>query len=230
MYCRLNILVVEDNDEFRHTLLDILSRDGHRVSGVDCAEAVAEQSASFELVLIDLNLPGEDGLALARRLRRAQPNIGIIMVTARQLPGERVDGYASGADLYLPKPVDLNELRAAIVALSRRLNPEHTEQALWLNPKALRLEGLDGTSVDLSAAQTRLLQAFARAAEQRLENWQLIELLEQHSAHDPKAALELQIVRLRKKLTEAGAPSGSIKAIRNWGYALSVALRLNAAQ
>ena len=222
----LNILVVEDNDEFRHTLLDVLRLGGHHVTGVDCAEAVAEQPATFELVLIDLNLPGEDGLSLAQRLRQAQPGIGMIMVTARQLPSERVQGYASGADIYLAKPVDLDELRAAIAALSRRLNLSQSEQSLHLNPEALRLEGAAGVIVSLSAPQARLLQAFARAAQQRLENWQLIELLDQFDAQDPKAALELQIVRLRKKLSEAGAASGSIKAIRGWGYALSVPLRV----
>lgn len=222
----LNILVVEDNDEFRHTLLDILASEGHHVTGVDCAEAVVEQGGSFELVLIDLNLPGEDGLSLGRRLRQAQPDIGMIMVTARRLPSDRVRGYDSGADIYLPKPVDLDELRAAIAALARRLYPRHAEQALWLDAQGLMLQGLGGQRIPLTAAETALLKAFGRAAEQRLESWQLIELLDNPAAQDPKAALELHIVRLRKKLGEAGAAHGAIKAIRGWGYQLCCPLRL----
>lgn len=221
----LNILVVEDNDEFRHTLLDILTSEGHHVTGVDCAEAVAEQGGSFELVLIDLNLPGEDGLSLGRRLRQAQPDIGMIMVTARRLPSDRVRGYDSGADIYLPKPVDLDELRAAIAALARRLHSRHAEQALWLDAQGLMLLGLGGQRIPLTAAENALLKAFSRAAEQRLESWQLIELLDNPAAQDPKAALELHIVRLRKKLGEAGAAHGVIKAIRGWGYQLCCPLR-----
>ncbi len=222
----LNILVIEDNDELRHTLLDVLGEDGHHVTGVDCAEAVAEQTCTFELIVVDLNLPGEDGLSLARRIRAAQPDIGIIMVTARRLPSDRVRGYDSGADIYLPKPTDLDELRAAIAALSRRLHIHREDDLLRLDPQSLILHGLSAQRISLTAAESALLRALSLAADHRLENWQLLELLDKNAAQDPKAALELQIVRLRKKLTEAGAPTGAIKAIRAWGYKLCLPIRL----
>lgn len=226
MVTGLNILVVEDNDEFRHTLQDVLVGEGHHVTGVDCAEAVAEQTGIFNLVLVDLNLPGEDGLSLARRIRQTQPDIGMIMVTARQHPADRTRGYDSGADIYLPKPIDLDELRAAIAALSRRLCMAREDELLWLDQQGLALQGPSTRRIALSAAEAALLKAFSLAADHRLESWQLIELLDKNAAQDPKAALELQIVRLRKKLAEAGAPQGAIKSIRSWGYKLCFPIRL----
>ena len=122
MVARLNILVVEDNDDLRQTMVEVLAGEGHHVSGVDCAEAVPECIGALDLILIDLNLPGEDGLSLARRIRSTQPDIGMIMVTARRLPADRKRGYDSGADIYLPKPIAFEELCAAIESLSRRIS------------------------------------------------------------------------------------------------------------
>lgn len=225
MVARLNILVVEDNEQLREATLDALRSIGHNVDGVDCAEAVPEQQRSFDLMLIDLNLPGEDGLALAQRMRAIQPDIGIIMVTARGLPDDKRQGYECGADIYMPKPVLFDELCAAIQSLGRRLGAAQDERIV-LDQERLSLIGRNGMRADLSGAECMLLIAFVRAAEQRLENWQMIELLNKEHAQDPKAALELQIVRLRKKLQQAGARTPSIRALRGMGYQLLEAIRL----
>lgn len=222
----LNILIVEDNDELRETTADVLRGEGHHVTGVDCAEAVPEQLSAVDLMLIDLNLPGEDGLELARRIRAAQPRLGIIMMTARRLPAEKKLGYESGADLYMPKPVAFEELTAAIGSLARRLQPTTGDGRLSLHQVRLVLDGNDDQLVTVSPYEAALLVAFTRAREQRLESWQLIELLKKDDAQDPKAALELQIVRLRKKLQQAGAASPSILSIRGWGYQLCLPLRI----
>lgn len=222
---RLNILVVEDNDELREITVDILRGEGHRVDGVDCAEAIPEHLGSIDLMLIDLNLPGEDGLSLARRVREVQPDIGIIMATARGLPLDKKQGYVSGADIYMTKPIGYEELCAAVTSLGRRLKPTALSHSLQLNTTSLSLNGAS-TKVSLSTHESALLAAFARAADQRLESWQLIELLKKEEAQDPKAALELQIVRLRKKLQHVGAEAPSIQAIRGWGYQLCVDLAL----
>lgn len=226
MAANLSILVVEDNDDLRQTLVDVLTMDGHHVNSVDCAEEVAELSVAFDLVILDLNLPGEDGLSLAKRLRLAQPNIGLVMLTARALSSERIAGYDSGADIYLAKPADINELRAAISALSRRLVSGRDDTALCLDLLAMQLLGLNGQQVSLTSSESTLLRAFSLAAGQRLETWQLLELLDKHEAQDPKAALELQMVRLRKKLADSGVATGSIKSVRGWGYKLCVPIRL----
>ena len=222
----LSILIVEDNDELRETTAEVLRGEGHHVIGVDCAEAVSEQFSAVDLMLIDLNLPGEDGLALARRVRAAQPQLGIIMMTARRLPAEKKLGYESGADIYMPKPVAFEELTAAIASLARRLHPTPGDDRLSLHQARLMLDDGSSRQVPVSLCESTMLLPFTRAREQRLENWQLIELLKKDDAQDPKAALELQIVRLRKKLQQAGAASPSILSIRGWGYQLCLPLRI----
>ena len=220
------ILIVEDNDELREITAEVLRHEGHHVVGVDCAEAVPEQLGACSLMLIDLNLPGEDGLVLAQRVRAAQPQLGIIMMTARSLPEEKKQGYESGADIYMPKPVAFEELTAAIASLARRLQPMQVTERITLDPVRLVLQAGPSLQVGLTRPEANLLIAFTRAAEQKLENWQLIALLGKHEAQDPKAALELQIVRLRKKLQQAGASHPSIMSIRGWGYQLAFALHL----
>ncbi|MDO9217617.1 MAG: response regulator transcription factor [Lacisediminimonas sp.] len=225
----MNIIVVEDNDELRDATVDALRVEGHQVLGLDCAEALPEQASwrRIDLMLVDLNLPGEDGLALTQRVRAIQPDIGIIMVTARGLSNDKRRGYDSGADIYMTKPVSLEELTAAIQSLSRRLKPEAAPMArltLDLGRRVLRCR--DQTEVLLTSHESALLAALSRAAECRLETWQLIDILEKDSAEDPKAAVEILIARLRKKLLQAGCTELAIKSIRSWGYQMSAQLQL----
>ena len=222
----LSIAVVEDHHDLRDAMMDALRSRGHAVHGMDSAEAFIEWPGQAEVLVLDLNLPGEDGLHLSQRLRQSHPRLGIIMVTARGLPSERVAGYEAGADMYLIKPVALDELCGAVSSLARRMRVDQSQDALWLKVAAMQV-GSDGRApVALSAAQTTLLAAFCRAPDQRLESWQIIELLGQGDARDPKAATELQVVRLRKKLGAAGVEGASIQAIRGWGYQLAVKLSL----
>ncbi len=123
----LNIIVVEDHDDLREVTVEALRGLGHEARGLACAEALdaALRAAPADLLVLDLNLPGEDGIHLARRVRSARPEIGIIMVTVREQVRSRIEGYASGADLYLTKPTSLEELEAAIGALARRLRAQN---------------------------------------------------------------------------------------------------------
>lgn len=227
----LNIVVVEDNDDLREATVEALIAEGHKVLGLDCAETLPEHASwqHIDLMVVDLNLPGEDGLALTQRVRTLQPNIGVIMVTARDLPTDKRRGYASGADIYMAKPVSLDELCAAIQSLSRRLKPPpaavRSDASLDLARNILR--GAAQIDVPLTAPEAALLTAFCRVAEGRLETWQLIEALEKGQADDPKAALEILIARVRKKCQQAGCEQLGIKAIRNWGYQMTGRLLLH---
>lgn len=224
----LNIIVVEDHDALREITIETLRAIGHQVVGVDCAEELVEiaNTMHVDLMLIDLNLPGEDGISLARRIRQGQPGIGIIMLTARGKVSEKLQGYESGADIYLTKPVTMDELSAAIQALSRRLRPAtQTTSALRLDLHKLTLSGQQ-SEVSLSAHEASLLAALARAPGQRLENWQLIALLGKAESDYSKAGLEMQIARLRKKLLQASVDDQPIKVIRQYGYQLSVEVRI----
>jgi len=220
----LNIVVVEDHDALREVTVEALRSMGHNAVGVDCAEALADEIGAFpiDLLVIDLNLPGEDGISLARRLRAAQPGIGIIMVTARNQINEKLSGYESGADLYLTKPTSVEELGAAVQALARRMKRhQQARPDFLLNLGTLFLQGpQDGVS--LSAHEAAMLSVLARAPGHRLESWQLIELSGKAEVDFNKRTLEVQIVRLRKKLMQAGAINQPIKAVRGQGYQLCI--------
>lgn len=228
----LSILVVEDNENLRDTICETLTGLGHHVQGIDCAEALPEQRhfTQLDLVILDLNLPGEDGLSLATRLRTCNPDLGIIMLTARTQSDDRAAGYAQGADIYLTKPASLLELQRAIDALSRRLRPKNTStgtaDAFRLDLLRLQLLRSDGTVIALNPGETALLAAFARAAQQTLETWQIAEVLKMDLTQINKSAVELHIVRLRKKLPTNTMDNSSIVAVRGHGYKLCVALRL----
>lgn len=230
MVTRLNIVVIEDNDELRAATVDALCREGHKVLGLDCAEAMPEQAALtlVDLIIVDLNLPGEDGLSLAQRVRKSHPDIGIIIATARSDASQLQEGYTKGADIYMTKPVALVALSAAVQSLGRRLRGTLATESLVLSMSKLNLQGPYGKTIGLTPVEATLLSAFNLAPDRRLEKWQLIEVLEKDSADNPLATLELVIVRLRKKIREIGVDEPAIKVIRNWGYQFCLPLTVSA--
>lgn len=224
MNMSLNILVVEDHDDLRDATVEALSKLGHRVRGIDCAESFDDELGVFvpDALLLDLNLPGEDGITLARRVRNSYPDIGIIMVTARVLDSDVSIGYESGADIYLTKPSSIDQIAAALNALVRRLRFNSGAESIFsINPLTLQLSG-PKAKVDLSGQEFLLLSALARAKENRLETWQVLETLGKLVDDSSKSTLEVQLVRLRKKLESAGADTATIKSIRGFGYQLCI--------
>ncbi|WP_295436479.1 response regulator [uncultured Thiodictyon sp.] len=128
MTCRLSVIVIEDHDDLRAVTVAALRELGHSARGLPDGEALDAElrAARTDLLVLDLNLPGEDGISLARRARGVQPDIGIIIVTVREQLSDKIAGYDSGADIYLTKPTSIEELGAAIAALARRLRPPGT--------------------------------------------------------------------------------------------------------
>jgi DNA-binding response OmpR family regulator len=222
MASHLNILVIEDNDDLRETTVQVLMEQGHKIDGVACAEDVSFADSPYDLFLIDLNLPGEDGLSLSCRIRECFPDVGIIMMTARRLPEEIRLGYDQGADIYLTKPVSLDELCGAVSSLARRLRLGTTSADLRVLSQRLLLLSPKTEPIVLSPREVSALSEFATSPDQRLEYWRLTELFHTRNASDPKAALEIQILRLRKKLLQAGATAPTLQSIRGWGYQLCV--------
>jgi DNA-binding response OmpR family regulator len=222
----LSIVVVEDHDALREVTVEALRAMGHAVIGLDCAEALDDMlgGLAIDLMVIDVNLPEEDGFSLAARVRAAQPEVGIIMVTARAQLNDKLTGYKSGADLYLTKPTSPEELGAAVQAMARRL--KHMSPAAYVLDRAtFVLQGPEG-KVNLSSYAIAILSAFARAPGGRLESWQLLALSGGADAGVTKGTLEVQIVRLRKKITQVGHGEHPIKSIRGWGYQLCVPVTL----
>jgi DNA-binding response OmpR family regulator len=229
MDTHLNIIVVEDHDDLRVATVEALSKLGHRVRGVDCAEALDDELGAFlaDTLLLDLNLPGEDGLSLARRIRRSYPEIGILMITARDRVSDITIGYGSGADIYLTKPTSIDQITAALNALTRRLRVKPSSESIFrINPQTCQLTG-PKAKVDVSANEFVLLSALAKAKGNRLETWQILESLGKSSDESAKATLEVQLVRLRKKLESAGADTVTIKAIRGSGYQLCIPILIS---
>jgi DNA-binding response OmpR family regulator len=229
---RLNIVVVEDHNALREALVEMFLHHGHRALGVADAEALDDEAGRepIDVLVIDLNLPGEDGLSLTRRVREAHPDVLIILCTARTAVEDRVAGYHHGADVYLTKPVAPAELLAAAQMASRRRVAARLadSRSLVLEFHALRVTLTQGEAACRSIAVTRdeatLLAAFSRAAGAQLSTWQITELLGGDPESINKAALETRIHRLRQKLRELLPDHECLRALRGHGYMLCVPL------
>ena len=223
----LNIIVVEDYQDLQTSLVEVLQKFGHHALGIDSVETFDEEAKdrNLDLIVIDVNLPGEDGFSLAKRLRKVQPALGIILLTARTDVADKINGYQCGADMYLTKPVGLEELMAAVNALARRLgfDAEPTRgfdtepHAIEINIAKNCIEGKNG-SAKLTTTELTLLMALARAKDKTLELWQIYDVLGKDEQTLQKSALEALIYRLRKKLSDSGAGNNAIKSLRLRGY------------
>lgn len=222
----LNIVVVEDHEALRIITVEALQSRGHRVIGVESAESLQETlgNQSLDLVVVDVNLPGEDGVSLARRLKQSHPDLGVIVVSVRDRLDDKLGAYECGADLYLTKPVSVEELCAAAAALGKRLlrvsRPPRRDFSLDL--QQMRLRGPAGET-PLTAQEATVLAALVRAPGHRLETWQLLEQLGWVDTSG-KMALEVPMSRLRRKFTLVGAANNPLIAIRKHGYQLGCAV------
>ena len=219
----LKIAVLEDNDELRELTLEVLRRHGYQSYGAYDAEGLNALMIDhqFDLLLLDLNLPGEDGLSVARRLKSVLPSLYIIMITALGSTSERIKGYEQGADIYLPKPVSEHELIAAVTSIARRVSHLRSEKVvgeLILDFTKLQLVGAH--VVSLSRTECTLLKQLIISENRKVEYFKFLEITNREVDAKSKASLEVQIVNLRKKITAAGFNSPSIRSIRNEGYEL----------
>lgn len=224
MSAPLSVALIEDHASLRETTEIILQQEGYRVFSMACAEDLDDivGGEPIDIFVIDLNLPGEDGISLAKRLRHAQPKAGIIMVTARGAQAEVEEGFNCGADIYLIKPVSTGTLLASLKSFVRRLEGQRTvTHFLKIDTQEQTLRGPGGLS-RLSHSELAILIALARAPNCRLETFQILDLIGQTEDDYNKASLEIRITRLRKKLIAAGANAKSLQAIRLVGYQLCV--------
>jgi len=220
------VMVVEDHDALRHATEKVLRQAGFEVVGVSCAEDVDDhhEARLYDGYVIDLNLPGEDGLSLAMRLRKAHPKANIVMTTARTHLNDRVKGYEAGADIYMPKPVEPEELVAALRGLIMRSNmATHIEYGLQLDPRQHMLAGPAGRT-KLAASEVRALMALAQAKAHTLERWQLMVQLSPDGEDISSDSLQVRLSQIRKKIAQCGVEGESIKALRGMGYRLCVPL------
>jgi len=226
----LKIALVEDHVDLRDLFVAFLSAQSHDVAGFCCAEDLDDHLADkgVDLMILDLNLPGEDGFSIAQRMRSVHPDMHIIMLTARTAVADRIKGYASGADLYLSKPVSPAELGAAVGSVARRVfNETNRRGSIKLDTVRLILRG-DKSEIAIGRNDLVLLKSLAEAPGQKLDYWRLLELLNLDSDDKGKNALEVRISRLKKKMADAGAPEPAIKSLWKEGYQLCTAVSLDA--
>lgn len=223
------IRVVEDHDALREATITVLEQAGFQVMGFSCAEDLDDTPDAHlaDAYVIDLNLPGEDGLSLANRLRRAQPGAVIVITTARTHLNDRVRGYEVGANIYMPKPVDPEELVAALRAL---IGQRHSEKA---QPEKLRLDSRNRNlvgpqaAVRLTDAEARLITALAAAQDNTLERWQVAVQLNPDNEEMTADNLQNRLSQLRKKIQACGFSGESIRVIRGVGYQLLVPMTVD---
>jgi two-component system response regulator MprA len=217
------VLVVEDDEEIAHVLQRSLRLEGYEVRVAADGEAALDQSAAFnpDLVILDLGLPKLDGMEVARRLRSAD-DVPILMLTARDALEARVEGLDAGADDYLVKPFERQELLARLRALLRRRPPRGSASVvvgdLALNPDTHEVTR-GGRDIDLTQREFELLEYLMR-------NERIVvprqRLLEEVWGYDPFATtntIEVFVSNLRRKL-ESGGEARLLHTIRGAGYVL----------
>jgi DNA-binding response OmpR family regulator len=225
-----HILVVDDQQEICDVVQDYLSGEGYRVStahdGAGMRRALAQ--SRVDLIILDLMLPGEDGLTLARSLRD-ESNIGIIILTGRGETVDRIIGLEMGADDYLPKPFHLRELLARVKSVLRRVTSRTADKASaprlkarfagWnLDLSSRELFSPDGREVRLTTGEFDLLAAFVNNANQVLTRDRLLDLARNREAGPFDRTIDVQVGRLRRKLEDDPQRPSMIKTVRGTGY------------
>jgi DNA-binding response OmpR family regulator len=222
---RARVLVVDDDANIRQVLRIYLERDGHRVQeAVDGPTALELAAAGrFDLVLLDVMLPGIDGLEVCRRLRD-EIETPIVLLTARSGDSDKVVGLDMGADDYVVKPFSPRELMARVRAqLRRHRAPSRPEpvlaaDGLALDPNAALVE-VDGRPIELTASEFRLLHALMRDPARVITRDELIDAL--HRDGDPgiiDRTIDVHVGRLRRKLGDPAAQPRFIDTVRSMGY------------
>lgn len=229
-----HIVVCDDEPDIRDTLSEYLERRGYTVSCAEDGTALRElvDEAPIHAVILDINMPGEDGLSLARFLRE-RGGIAIIMLTASGDVVDRIIGLEMGADDYLAKPVDLRELQARIKAVLRRGTPlpqasdspatpaaGHAVKfgSCTLDLAAYKLFDAKGSEIPITAMEYSLLKVFADNAGRVLNRDQLLEQAHDRNWDPFDRSIDIRISRLRRKIEVDPSKPEVIKTVRGIGY------------
>lgn len=231
------VLIVEDNAAIRELVADLLKREGFVVDAAEDAAAMdtAMARARPDVLILDLMLPGEDGLSICRRLRAAG-GVPILMLTAKSDEIDRVVGLELGADDYVVKPFGPRELLARVRSLLRRAQMSASLTAPAAG-RRLRFEGfvvdLDaralttakGEPVTLTSAEFDLLACFTSRPRRVLTRDQIMDFTRGREAEAFDRSVDMLVSRLRRKLEAAGAPPTTITTVRNGGYLFTHAVQ-----
>jgi two-component system OmpR family response regulator len=240
MHARDHILVVDDDRGIRELVCAYLEKQGLRATGAADGREMRMALSRFtpDAIVLDLMLPGDDGLALCREIRTGKHRtVPILMLTARDEETDRIVGLEMGADDYMPKPFSVRELLARIRAVLRRTrmlppNMQLTQTATiigfgdWrLDTVARHLLDADGVAVTLSGAEYRLLRVFLDHPQRVLTRDQLLALTHGQDADQFDRSIDILVSRLRQRLGDVARESRYIKTLRNEGYVFASAIR-----
>jgi two-component system OmpR family response regulator len=233
-----HVLVVDDDAEIRRLLGDYLRKNGYRATTVADGNAMwaALARGKVDLIVLDLMLPGQDGLSLCRKLR-AESDTPVIMLTARGEETDRVVGLEMGADDYLAKPFSARELLARVKtvlrryrALPMRLRADDASSIRFsgwtLDVRARHLVSADGLVTALSGAEYQLLRAFLSHPGQVLSRDQLMSFAKGRESEPFERTIDLRVSRLRQRLGDDGGEPRIIKTVRGQGYVLAASVTM----
>ncbi|WP_457420537.1 response regulator [Roseateles sp. P5_E7] len=228
------VLLVDDEPELRALLAEYFGRNGFEVMQAENAAAaralVAERVP--DVAVLDINMPGENGLSLARALREAHPRLAVLMLTTAGEAIDRIVGLEVGADDYIAKPFELRELLARVRAVLRRLQvtAAPVAPAAELEPERVafgpcqldmarrKLFGAGGEEIDITAAEFDLLALFARHPNRPLNRDQIMEQAHNRGWDVFDRSIDLRVMRLRRKVERNPDKPEVIKTVRNVGY------------
>ena len=220
-----SVILVEDNISLREALEHHLVDAGFLIRGVGDGQELNQELAISkpDVIVLDLNLPQEDGISIANRVRLAYPSMGIVMLTARVRSIDRHEGYDSGADVYLTKPVNPSELTTVLQNLCRRISPQVDNQVWSLHLAALQLVSPAKEVIKLTVSEAKLVQELALSGD-LLSMSRLIEVFGDIDLPEPtnKLRIEQVVSRVRRKMDVLLGGQPSIKAVTRLGYKLFV--------
>ncbi len=252
------LMVVDDEPELRSLLAEYFGRHGFSVQALpDAASAralLAEATPATrpDLAILDVNMPGENGLSLARWMREAQPGVAVVMLTTAGETIDRIVGLELGADDYIPKPFEVREVLARVRSVLRRTQDGAAAAAATsattaavaakgaqapqsqpgrqvrfgdcaLDMDQRRLSGADGLEIDITAAEFDLLALFARHPNRPLNRDQIMEQAHNRGWDVFDRSIDLRVMRLRRKIERNPDKPEVIKTVRNVGYVFVVA-------
>lgn len=228
------LLIVDDDREIRELLGDFLAPYGFEVLLAEDGEKMFKilQISRVDLIILDLMLPGEDGLSLCQKLRK-QTNIPVIMLTAIGTETDRIIGLEMGADDYIAKPFNPREILARVKAVLRRsvaqeqdveidVPPLYDFEGWLLDPSKRKLLSPEALEVSITAGEYELLLAFLKNPQRVLSRDQLLEITKNRSAGPFDRSIDVQISRLRQKIEADPKNPDIIKTVRGGGYLFTV--------
>jgi len=226
---KATILIVDDEPDVREVLEEYFATHGYAALGAESADAAKALAAKhpIDLALVDINMPGEDGLSLTRHLRERYAKIAIVMLTSAGTVVDRIVGLEMGADDYVPKPFDPRELAARVKSVLRRTSAAARAELgaarvrmgrCVLDIPAHRLTDENGQEVAMSPLEFDLLKALAEHPNRALSRERILNLHQQRDWDPFDRSVDLRIMRLRKKIEPDPEHPRFIRTVRNEGY------------